>query len=68
MIVLDIPGSNNQMLSFGTRSSIKILRYEQKARLYRHVSILLELLETSTQREEEEDKPRNADFNQHLQV
>jgi hypothetical protein len=63
-----LPGSDDQVLALGARVGIKPVSKEEEDSFAGDVAIRLVLLQTSTERQEEEDEPRNANLKEHLEV
>lgn len=63
-----LPGSNNELLALGTGIRIEIVSHDDKGNLSRNVAVLFVLLSSSTQAQDEENVPRHAHLEEHLEV
>lgn len=64
----DIPGRNNQVLALRTGIRIQEVRHEEETYLARDVPQFLVLLERRRKRQQEQYKPRDPHFEEHLHI
>lgn len=67
-LVGHVPGGNDELFAFGTRVGIQPMSEHDQAQLWSDIAVLLILLETGAQRDEEQRKPGQSDLEEHFQV
>lgn len=63
-----LPGGYDQLLALGAGIRIEVVGHDDEANLGRDVAIFLVLARSSAQAEDQEDIPRHADLEEHLEV
>lgn len=68
LLVIHIPSRDDAFFALGTRVRVQEVRKQQEADLTAHIPVDLVLSCCRAEREEEEDIPRYADLEEHLEV
>lgn len=68
LLVVHVPGGDNELLALGARVGVEVVRHEQEADLARDVAVGFVLAHGGAGREEEQDVPREADLEEHFKV
>lgn len=68
LFVVHIPGGDDEVLTLCTSTGVQVMSEEQKDRLHRWLAVHLVLLKTSSERQEEQNEPWNANLEEHLEV
>lgn len=68
LLVVHVPGGDDELLAFGARVGVQVVRHDDEADLAADVAVLLILARRGAAREQEQDEPGQAHLEEHLKV
>ena len=68
LLVVHVPGGYDQLLALGARVGVQVMRHDQKPDLTGHVAVTVPLAGGGTQGEQQQNVPRQAHLEKHLEV
>ncbi|KAI6749100.1 hypothetical protein HG531_008047 [Fusarium graminearum] len=68
LLVVHIPGSDDELFALGAGVGVEEVSHDEEPNLARDVAVLLMLASGGTKTEDEEDVPRHANLEEHLEV